>query len=595
MRIHRRVIAAVLSCAILLGTSVRAQVNSGESIPDVTRTIVLTNARVVQAPGQVQERTNVIIRDGLITTIAPDAAIPFDALEIPADSFTVYAGFIDGLSHTGIPEPKEQPNRERPDDPAFPPPEQAGIQPQLDVRNLLDPEDKRIPAMREAGFTAAHVVPRGRMLPGVGAIILLAGDNANEMVYRGETALYAQLSGARRMYPGTDMAVLAKLRQLYREAARRQKIEQLYAENPAGLERPQYDPVLYAMFPVLDGDRPVFFNTESVLDLHRVLAVQQELGFPMVLTGLTQSFDAVDKLKSANLPLLLTLELPKEPENSKEEQSPDSTEVALTDAAVELPQIEEPNYNADFRVSSLADVVAEKENLEARREIAYKAHVGNARMLESEGLTFGFSSGSVKPGELLGNVRKMVEEGLSEDAALAALTTTPAQILGLTSSMGTVEEGKLGNLVVTKGSIFDEKGEIRYVFVDGRKFEVEPPKKRPSGDADADVNPAGTWSLTISTPDGDIGGTLTIEGAGDSWSGSLTVEIQPGAVPLEYIVLSGNELTFSFDAPGVGTVESSLILDSESLSGSFDVPGLGVATVSGTRTSDPEMSLQHQN
>ena len=139
MRIHRRVIVAVLSCTILLGTSVRAQVNSGESIPDVTRTIALTNARVVQAPGQIQERTHVIIRDGLITTIAPDAAIPFDALVIPADSFTVYAGFIDGLSHTGIPEPKELPNRERPDDPAFPPPEQAGIQPQQDVRNLLDP------------------------------------------------------------------------------------------------------------------------------------------------------------------------------------------------------------------------------------------------------------------------------------------------------------------------------------------------------------------------------------------------------------------------------------------------------------------------
>jgi imidazolonepropionase-like amidohydrolase len=595
MCVHRRIIVVALSCAVLFGTSVRAQVNSGESIPDVTRTIALTNARVVQAPGQIQERANVIIRDGLITTIAPDAAIPFDALEIPADSFTVYAGFIDGLSHTGIPEPKEQPNRERPDNPAYPPDELAGIQPQQDVRNLLDPKDKRITAMREAGFTAAHVVPRGRMLPGVGAIILLAGDDANEMVYRGETALYAQLAGARRMYPGTDMAVLAKLRQLYREAARRQKIEQLYAEDPAGLERPQYDPVLYAMFPVLDGDRPVFFNTESVLDLHRVLAVQQELGFPMVLTGLTQSFDAVDKLKSANLPLLLTLELPKEPENSEQEQPSDSTEAAPTDAAAELPQIEAPNYDADFRVSSLADVAAEKENLETRREIAYKAHVGNAHVFESEGLTFGFSTGSAKPGELLGNVRKMVKEGLSEDTALAALTTTPAQILGLTSSMGTVEEGKLGNLVVTKGSIFDEKGEIRYVFVDGRKYEIEPPKKRSSGNTDTDVNPAGTWSLTISTPDGDIGGTLTIEGSGNDWSGSLSVEIEPGALSLEHIVLSGNELTFSFDAPDIGTVESSLILDSESLNGSFDVPGFGVATVSGTRTSDPGMSIQHHD
>lgn len=592
MRVNYSTFAVAVCCVLLINLPIKAQVNSGESVPDVTRTIALTNAHVIQSPGQIQERSNVIIRDGLIIAVGPDAVIPFDAIEIPADSLTVYAGFIDGLSHTGIPQPKQQPEQERPDDPANPPNELAGVLPHRDVRGLLDPKDKRIASMRESGFTAAHVVPRGRMLPGLGAIILLGGDTPNEMVYRGETALYAQLSGARRMYPGTDMAVIAKLRQLYRESERRHRVEQLYNENPTGLERPRYDPVHYAMFPVLEGNRPIFFQTDGVLDLHRVLSVQKELGFPAVLTGLSQSFDAIDKLKSANLPLLLTLELPKELQKDKTEPPTDSTRATPTDAPIALPEVMHLDYDPDLRVTSFTDIAIEKENLETRRHMAYKTHVSNAATLEAEGLSFGFSTGGASPSDLLTNVRKMVGEGLSETAALAALTTTPAEILGLTSSMGTVEVGKMGNLVVTKGSIFDEDGEIRYVFVDGRKYDVEPPKKSSGTGGGAGANPAGTWSLTISSPDGEIAGTLTINGSDDDWSGTLIVEIAPEASPLEYIALTDNVLTFSFNAGGFGTINSSLTLDADSMNGSFDVPNVGPVSVSGTRTSGPEKSTQ---
>ena len=592
MNVNYSTFAVAVCCIVLINLPVKAQVNSGESVPDVTRTIALTNAHVIQSPGQIQEQSNVIIRDGLIVAVGPDAAIPFDAIEISADSLTVYAGFIDGLSHTGIPQPRQQPEQERPDDPAFPPNELAGILPHRDVRGLLDPKDKRIASMRESGFTAAHVVPRGRMLPGLGAIILLGGDTPNEMVYRGETSLYAQLSGARRMYPGTDMAVIAKLRQLYRESERRHRVEQLYSENPTGLERPRYDPVHYAMFPVLEGNRPIYFQTDDVLDLHRVLSVQEELGFPAVLTGLSQSFDAIDKLKSANLPLLLTLELPKELRKDKKEPPTDSTKATPTDAPVALPEVMHLDYDPDLRVTSFTDIAIEKENLEARRHMAYKTHVSNAATLEAEGLSFGFSTGGASPSDLLTNVRKMVDEGLSETAALAALTTTPAQILGLTSSMGTVEVGKMGNLVVTKGSIFDEDGEIQYVFVDGRKYDVEPPKKSSGGGGESGANPVGTWSLTISSPDGEIAGTLTISGSDDDWSGTLIVEVDPEAAPLEYIAMTDNVLTFSFNAGGFGTISSSLTLDADSMNGSFDVPNVGPVSVSGTRTSGPEKSTQ---
>ncbi|HMB91829.1 MAG TPA: hypothetical protein VKP65_13335, partial [Rhodothermales bacterium] len=282
-----------------------SQAQSTDEVPEVTRTFALVNARVVQAPGRVMDRATVIVRDGLIATISRDATIPFDAERIEADSLTIYAGFIDGLSHTGIPKPKEERDQDRPDDPGNPPDEYAGIQPDRDARMMLDPTDSSIEKLRQAGFTAAHVVPYGNMLPGSGAVILLAGDDPRTLVLKGDASVFAQFAGARRAYPATDMAVMAKMRQLYREAERRQRMEQLYAEDPTGLERPEYDPAHYAFFPVLDGEKRVYFNTENALDVYRALELKKDVGLPLVLTGLNQSYDVVDALKEANIPMLL--------------------------------------------------------------------------------------------------------------------------------------------------------------------------------------------------------------------------------------------------------------------------------------------------
>ena len=95
----------------------------------------------------------------------------------------VYAGFIDGLSRTGVVKPKEEPsNKEKVKDPGNPPADRAGITPQNDVRSFLNPGDKSIEEFRALGFTTAHVVPFGGMLPGNGAIISLGGKSADDMV-----------------------------------------------------------------------------------------------------------------------------------------------------------------------------------------------------------------------------------------------------------------------------------------------------------------------------------------------------------------------------------------------------------------------------
>ncbi len=567
------------AAAALAVPNVAAQVDSGESLPDVTRAFALNDARIVQAPGVVLERATIVIRNGLITAVGPDAPIPFDAERIDADSLTVYAGFIDGLSHAGVPEPKEEPNSERPDNPGNPPDEDAGIQPDRDVRTLVDGKNKRIKDLRNIGFTAAHVVPRGRMLPGTGAVILLGDGDGPDLVVKGNVSAYAQLAPARRMYPGTDMAVIAKMRQLHREAARRQHIERLYTSDPTGIERPRYDPVHYAMFPVLNNERPVFFHTDDALDVHRVLALQEELGFPIVVVGLEQGFETLDKLTSAGHPLFLTLDLPKEPDPKDKPSPPSPTQT--TDAPEALPEIPAMVHNQDFRTVSFEDVEAEKENLEARRMDDYKRHASNASVLHESGLTFGFSSRGVKPSDISNNIQTMIEHGLSENAALAALTTEAADILGLSAMMGTVEVGKMANLVVSDGPVFDDETTLRFVFVDGRKYDIEEAK---ADSATSSTGAAGIWSFVVSTPDGEISGTVTLEEDGGEWSGSLSHEMASDVRVLSNVDVDGNEVSFSFTEDGIGNVSVTLTMDGDTFSGEMSSSELGVVTLQGSRT-----------
>ena len=435
-----------------------------DDVKPATSTIAIQGADIVVSPTRRISNGTVLIKDGLIAEAGARVTIPADAEIIIGDSLTIYAGFIDGLSHTGIPEP----NRSGPSpgppqiSRANPPNDVAGIQPDRSAHELLNAEDASIAALRKAGFTVAHVVPHGTMLPGSGALIVLAGDHIRDMIIETDVSMFAQLKGANRVYPATPMGVMAKMRQLYKESMRRKQLESLYTSNTPGIQRPEYDPVHYAFFPVIDGDKPVFMFTESALDIYRALRLHTELGYPLILGGLNQGFESIDILLDADVPLFTTLDLPKLPEKKKEKD--DSTATATDISA----------YNPALHVTDHTAIETERINLEARQQIFYKEHLSTPASLYAAGLNFGFTTKGVKPADIHKNLRLMIENGLPEEVALAALTTNPALTLGLSRRMGTVEKGKMANLVVTKGPLFDKDTTIHYVFVDGQKFDYTP-------------------------------------------------------------------------------------------------------------------------
>ncbi len=552
-----------LGVLMLAPTALLSGQNLEAEIPTVTRTYALKGVTIIPQPGRQIDSGTVVVRDGLIEAVGADVAVPADAKVLEADSLFVYPGFIDGLSHTGTPrkEKDENDDDERPKDPGNPPNEKAGITPEANVRDHLDPRDRTVAELRELGFTMAHAVPRGRMLPGSGALILLTGDAADEMILREQTALFAQFQGARRMYPATTIGVMAKFRDLYRQAEGALAHRTAYAARPVGASRPVSNRVLEAFFPVIEGDMPVFMVTENIKDVHRALALQQDLGFPLVLTELKQGWLAADIIAANDLPVFLSLELPDQKKENEKEETPELSE--------------------------------EMEKLEARRAAAMAEYESQAAVLRERGVAFGFSTLNAKAKDIRENLRRMVAAGLSETDALAALTTQPARLLGVDEVAGTIAPGKIANLVVTDAPYFSEDANVRFVLVDGDLYEYEP-KSKGKADPDAQVDVAGKWNYTIdleSVGMSEMTGLIELQVVDGRITGTVTYPLGNQVRDIRDVRLTGNELLFSTDFQDGGetiATDFRLLIDGDTFEGVAETPSYGSFDMDGSRNPRPK-------
>ncbi|MFT5015793.1 MAG: imidazolonepropionase-like amidohydrolase [Neolewinella sp.] len=552
--------------------------------PPVTRAYFINNAYVVQEPGKVIDLGGVIIRNGLIEAVGKGLKAPLDAKTLEGDSLYVYAGFIEGLSHTGVPKPKQPERGSRPEvkDPGNPPNDVAGIQPERSVTDLMKADDKSVADMRALGFTAAHVVPHGGMLPGQGAIVLLGGDNEREMVLRANTSLYSAFEGGQRVYPATTMAIMSKYRELYKQAEQVKGHAGKYAANSRGMARPEYDDVLAAFFPVIDKKMPVFFEVEDIKEVYRAMGLSKELGFNLVLAEVSRGQLVMDKLKSTNTPVFLTLDLPKaKKEDKKEKGGKDKGDKKETDEK-DTDEKDVDKKEGDKKVSPEKKMMMDK--AEARRDASRKELEEQAAMLAKGGITFGFSTLNVKASDVRAHLGRMIKAGLTEDQALAALTTNPAKMLGIAQVAGTVEKGKIANLVVTDKPYFAEGSNVRYVIVDGMPHEYEVKKKKGPSNPDAVVMAAGEWNITIQVPGQSTESMVTITDDGGSLSG--TIASDGDSRNLSGVSLDGDNLTFGskFEAGGQSiSLSFDLIIDGDNIEGSVKAGGFGSFDVEGSR------------
>jgi imidazolonepropionase-like amidohydrolase len=518
-------VAFGLSFAVQAQQFGQQQQQEEKELPPVSRTYAITNATVVQGPGRKIEQATVVIKDGLISAVGKNVSIPAEAILIKGDSLHVYAGFIDGLSRVGVTKPKEGP-QERPKDPGNPTPEQAGITPDRDVRASISASEKSIEELRALGFTAAQVVPYGNMLPGNASIILLSGKTTDAMVLVGKSALFSELAGAQRMYPTTVIAVMAKFRELYRQAVQARNFETMYAANRTGLSRPATDRVLEAFYPVIDKRMPVLFEADKFLETQRIMTLQSDLGFNLIMADVKEGWDAIPKIKSSAGKVFLSLDLPEDKKDDKKDGK---------DKKPAEPKKEEA-------VSTLTP--AEKEALEKRKAEFLALYEGQASAFQKAGIQFGFSTLSAKSADIKANMKRMIKAGLTEDQALAALTTNAATLLGLSDRLGSVDNGKIANLVVSDKPYFNDKAKVRFVFVDGVMYKYDP-KETPKPDAPK-VEIVGTWTTATTTPQGKSDEVVSFKKEGSLYTGSITGTKIAQAIALEKVELNGSSLKYTY-------------------------------------------------
>lgn len=510
----------------------------------VTGTYAITNATVVAKPGSAS-KTTIVIKDGLIHQMGNDPAIPIDAQTIKGDSLFVYAGFIDVANSSGVTAPNT-PERPATFDPSNPAPVFVGITPHYDVLNYFEPSGEEADKWRKAGITTLQLLPKGEgMLPGKTAVVL-NGQEGSFNALSAQSSLYAKFQTVRGLSPGTTLGIMAKWRELYQNAELSAKHQTLFASNN-GVARAEKDPVLEAFFPVINRQASVMFEVSNELDIRRVLSLQKEKGFNVILSGVNEGSSLTPLLKQSKAQVVLSLDLPDDKAAKRE----------IKDASEEA-----------------------KNNLE-RVKAAYEERLALASVFEKEEIPFAFGSGNIKSEDFLKNIRLLVDYGLSEEAALAALTTHPAKLLGLERILGSIEKGKLANLVITTDSLFRKDAEVKHVFVDGYLFDYETNGKSKDGKSE-ESGITGSWDYEAVTPQGSSSGLMTINKEGDSYSGTITFDDPEGSgkksADMSNIKISGSSLEFQFnvDVQGMSiSVTVSGEVSGNDYEGKLSIPDFG--------------------
>ncbi|HWI19313.1 MAG TPA: amidohydrolase family protein, partial [Vicinamibacterales bacterium] len=409
--------------------------------------VAIRNARIFPVSGAPIAKGNVVVKNGLITDVGENAAIPSDAWVIDGEGLTVYPGLVEAMGSIGIPEaaptagpgagpgrgamPGALPMPGAASTPARGPEDRPLTNSWVRASDLVRSNERRLEAARNGGYTSAVTFPTGGIFTGQGAVINLAGENAGRMVVENQVGQLVTLArGGFTAFPGSLMGTFAYIRQVFLDAEHYQKAKDLYAKSPAGLERPAYDRALEG---VLESRR-LLMPAVSAVDFHRILNFANELKIKPVLYGAHEAYRVPELIAKSGVPVLVSLKWP------------------------EAARDRDPDEVDSFRT------------LELRENAAT-----SPAALAKAGVKFAFYSDGQTPADALKGARAAISKGLSTDAALRAMTLAPAEIFGVADRIGSIEKGKIANLLVTKGELFAERPEIQAVFVDGVRYEPPPP------------------------------------------------------------------------------------------------------------------------
>jgi len=420
----------------------------GQEVAGPPDDFALIGARVVIAAGNVLTNGTVVVRDGRITSVSTDEP-PSDVIHIDASGMTVYPGLVDAATSAGLPSAGSVGSGfggGRGASAEDPPPE---LQPNRRAVEALDLEAFDAAAFRSEGITTAGLAFQGGVFPGQVSVISTGAGDTKSLTLRAGAALQVALNRRRGAYPGTLMGALAYVEQSFEDARYDARVLDAFDNDPASAPRPSYDAEHAAIMPAATGEMPVWIVASRERDFARSADLLERVGVTdYVILGGQEAYRDIATVAGLGRPVILGSDVP------------DLDRV--TGRSFEL-------HVAPVAGEDAADAEADS--------VVARALRGNAVALNRAGVEFAFASYGSSVRELRANVRHAIAAGLDPDAALSAVTLTPARILGIENAVGTIESGKFANLVVADGDLFAESTRIRAVYVEGVRFDVATPSE----------------------------------------------------------------------------------------------------------------------
>jgi len=405
----------ILLAVLLLFTGAKAG-GTGE-------TILIKNGTIVPVAGGPSSVGDLLIENGRISQIAQNIQPPSGADVIDASGKYVYPGLVAVMTAVGV---TGYPRAGNDTD------EVGTSTPQMDPYDAINPEDDCIEVTRVGGVTTVHTVAGTRsVINGKSVVLHLGGTLAEDMVAKRYVAQIFNMGATEQnKYPSTRPGVISYIRDMLNQAkdyAKKQSDRDAKSDTEKKSDNDKDAPAkrdlaMEALVPVVTGKTPAIFITNNEVTIRNALAIIEEYK----LRGIIRAGDGIlkyaDKIAEANIPVIW----------------------AGTESVPERWEPHDLNYHT-------AAVLAEK------------------------GILFTFDSGGYGPGSR--NVRNItrpatisVAHGLSEQAALEALTISPAKILGMDDDAGSLEKGKIANVAIWTGSPIQERSRVETVIIKGERI-----------------------------------------------------------------------------------------------------------------------------
>ena len=404
----------------------------------------LSHAKIHTEPGDSIKDGTIIIRNGKIEKVGRYIKIPKDAYEIDMEGAHVYAGFIDGYL-----EVKQKKKNLSPDDHW-----NEKIHADYRAKNDLEIKEKELKSLKSIGITAAHIIPEKGIFKGKSDLILLDKEFTSLKPDVSQVLEFNSGGWSNREYPRSLLGIIALMRQTFLDADWYGKSMDLIKKFPEENEPIKYNPSLNEINNFRKNRKPILFKTKEEHAVIRALKISEEYDLNPWIMGSGYEYRRINKITAQKPFFIFSLDFPIK------------------------PKVLDPYLAHQYSTEQLKH---------------WDMAPDNIKKVYDAGLFFNLSSSKLKNKlDFRKNLQKVIDRGLPQEVAHAALTTFPAEAMGMDKVLGRIQPGYMANLVVTDGNYFNPKSRVISLWINGEDHFIA---QRHIFDAKGD------WALNIGGKD----------------------------------------------------------------------------------------------